>query len=116
MPKPKAPARKRRGSGPMVVPETATSSGADLDQVHVVAGCAEALLDDLDPALGGDHRRVHVVDGLVDAALEDPVQRRDGQQAGVVLGERAVRGDDDPRRPVAGELDRQAGRASPPAG
>ena len=81
--------------------------GAHLDQVHVVAGGAEALLGDLDPALGGDHRRVHVVDGLVDAALEDAVQRGDGEQARVVLGERPVRGDGDALRPGALELDRE---------
>ena len=105
--KPSAPARKRRGSGPIVVPLTAIAVGAHLDEVHVVARGAEALLGDLDPALGGDHRRVHVVDRLVDAALEDAVQRGDGEQPRVVLGERAVRGDGDPLRPAALELDRE---------
>ena len=96
---PRLGADRRSGDGDVV--------GADLDEVHVVARDAEALLDDLHAALGGDHRRVHVVHDLVDAALEDAVERADGEQPRVVVGQRAVGGDRDPLRPAAEELDRE---------
>ena len=79
----------------------------DGDEVRVVARRAGALLGHLDPPLGRDHGRVDVVDRLVDAALEGAVQRRDRQQARVVLGDPAVEGERDPARLAAGELDRE---------
>ena len=79
----------------------------DRDEVRVVARRAGALLGHLDPPLGRDHGRVDVVDRLLDAALEGAVQRRDGEQAGVVVGDRAVERERDPARVAAGELDRE---------
>ena len=87
-----------------------------LDGVRVVARRAVSLLDDLDAALGRDQRRVDDVDDLVDAPLEGAVQRGDGEQPRVVLGERAVRGDGDPVAAGRGELAPRSGRAAPRAG
>ena len=79
----------------------------DRDEVRVVARRPGALLGHLDPPLRRDHGRVDVVDRLVDAALEGAVQRRDRQQARVVLGDPAVERERDPARVAAGELDRE---------
>ena len=67
----------------------------------------EALLGDLDAPLGRDQRSVHLVHRLVDAALERSVQRGDGEQPRVVLGERPVHRDRDARRPRARERHRE---------
>ena len=110
--KPSAPARKRRCSGPTVVPATSTSSPSraddDAHEVRVVLRGGKALLGDVDPAFGGDQRRVHLVHGLVDPTLERAVQRSDRQESRVVLRERAVDGDRDARRPRARERHRES--------
>ena len=69
----------------------------DADEVRVVLRSGEALLGDVDPALGRDQGRVHLVHGLVDSTLERAVQRCDRQESRVVLRERAVDGDGDAR-------------------
>ena len=53
-------------------------------------------------------RRVDVVDRPVGAALEGAVQRGDGEQARVVVGEAAVRGEHDLVGLPSGELHREA--------
>ena len=67
----------------------AVAARRDADEVRVVLRRRDTLLGHADPALGRDERRVDVVHDLVDTALESPVQRSNGQQADVVLGERA---------------------------
>ena len=79
----------------------------DRDQVREVARASLLFLFHLDAALGGDYRRVHVVDLVLAAALEGAVQRRDGQQARVVLGELAVVLEPDLSRAAFGERHRQ---------
>ena len=69
------------------------------------------LLDDVDAALGGDQRRVDVVHRLLDAAAEGAVQRREREQARVVLGELTVVGERDLLRLAARELERQTAEA-----
>ena len=119
-PKPSAPPRKR-GSGPIVVPETAISSPSraepHLDRVRVVAGRAVALLDDLDPALGGDH-------GRVDDVVDDPGRRAPGTPLSAAAvsrrvsysGEWPVRGDGDPLRAGRPRARRRSGRVGTRAG
>src|SRR5206468_7904815 len=70
----------------------------DADEAREVAGCAASLLGHLDPALGSEERRVHVVHRLLDPPLERAVQRGDGEETCVVLGELAEVGEPEPRR------------------
>ena len=84
-----------------------TRADDDTHEVRVVLRRREALLGDLDAALGRDQRSVHLVHRFVDAALERAVQRGDGEEPRVVLGERAVHGDGDARRPRARERHRE---------
>ena len=67
----------------------------------------DALLGDLDASLGRDQRSVHLVHRFVDASLERSVQRGDGEQPRVVLGERPVHRNRDARRPRARERHRE---------
>ena len=101
-----------RWSLPMVVPATRTweLSAAQLDahEVRVVAGRARALFLHLDAALGRDQRSVDVVHGAVGPALEGAVEGRDGEQARVVVRERAVDRDHDLLGGAVGELHRDA--------
>ena len=103
-PRPVVAADRRPGDAP------ARAAGAHLDaeEARVVAGGARAFLPHLHPALGGDRRRVDEVDRTVGAAAEGAVERRDAEQARVVVGERAVRRDDDLLRRAVGELHRDA--------
>ena len=73
-------------------------------ETREVARGAPALLAHFDATLGCHERRVHVVDGLLDAALESAVQRGDGEEARIVLGEPAC-GELEARRIAACELD-----------
>ena len=79
---------------PIVVPATRSFSSPrahlDADEVREVARRLRALLAHLDAALAAIERRVDVVHRTVGAALERAVQRRDRQQARVVVGEAAV--------------------------
>ena len=88
----------------------------DADEVRVVLRRGEALLRDLDPALGRDERRVDLVHGLVDPTLERAVQRGDRQESRVVLRERAVDGDRRRAPATRRRAPSRGGRASPRAG
>ena len=85
-----------------------TRRDGDTHEVRVVLRRREALLGDLDAALGRDQRSVHLVHRFVDAALERSVQRSDSEQPRVVLGQRPVHRNSDARRPRARERHRQA--------
>ena len=77
----------------MTVPATSYVSSpfcsGHAHETREVARRGPALLTHSDSALGSDQRSVHVIDGLLDATLESAVQRGDGEEACVALGEPA---------------------------
>ena len=75
---------------PASVPAMACSPPAQGDQVDVVAGGGRGGVAHLDAALGGDLRRVDVGHRVLADPAEQALQHRQGEDAGVVVGQLAL--------------------------